>query len=99
MQGSLLFNRKNGVEGMFQPKHERPSTPEEVRKHCLNCSGMEDFIHGLQGEIQRLQNLTNDFDFLPIFIKQTKMVSLFTTWTNFYLFCDAVMQIKIIFKI
>jgi hypothetical protein len=26
----------------------RPSTPEEQKKKCLNCSGMEDFIKGLQ---------------------------------------------------
>lgn len=39
---------------------QRPSTPEEQKKKCLNCSNMEDFIKGLQGEIKRLQDLTND---------------------------------------
>lgn len=34
---------------------QRPSTPEEQKKKCLNCSNMEDFIKGLQGEIKRLQ--------------------------------------------
>ena len=38
----------------------RPGTPEEQKKKCLNCSNMEDFIKGLQGEIKRLQDLTND---------------------------------------
>lgn len=33
----------------------RPSTPEEQKKKCLGCGNMEDFIKGLQGEIQRLQ--------------------------------------------
>jgi len=33
----------------------RPSTPEEQKKKCLNCSGMEDFISSLQQEIKRLQ--------------------------------------------
>jgi len=34
---------------------ERPKTPEEVKKKCLNCEPMGDFIKGLQGEIKRLQ--------------------------------------------
>eukprot|EP00347_Sterkiella_histriomuscorum_P009895 403339461 len=38
----------------------RPITPEEKQKKCLNCANMEDFIKGLQQEIKRLQNLTND---------------------------------------
>lgn len=39
---------------------QRPVTPKEQRKNCLNCEGMQDFIKGLQGEIKRLQDLTND---------------------------------------
>ena len=40
---------------MKERQRERPSTPEEAKKKCLNCGGMEDFIKGLQGEIKRLQ--------------------------------------------
>ncbi|CDW71442.1 UNKNOWN [Stylonychia lemnae] len=39
---------------------QRPITPEESKKKCLNCTSMEDFIKNLQQEIKRLQNLTND---------------------------------------
>lgn len=51
LQALYLGSQKNGIEGMYMQRQERPSTPEEVKKHCLNCSGMEDFIKGLQGEI------------------------------------------------
>ena len=34
---------------------QRPITPEEVKKKCLNCVSMEDFIKNLQNEIKRLQ--------------------------------------------
>ena len=40
---------------MKERQLERPRTPEEPKKKCLNCGGMEDFIKGLQGEIKRLQ--------------------------------------------
>jgi hypothetical protein len=40
----------------------RPTTPEEKKLKCLDCDSMRDFIAGLQGEVKRLQDLSNDLN-------------------------------------
>ena len=45
---------------------QRPHTPEQIRKKCLECDSMKDFIQGLQGELKRLQDLQNELNLQAI---------------------------------
>jgi len=52
----------------------RPSTPEQALLACLECDTMKDFIKGLQGEVKRLQDLSNELNMQIILEGETPIV-------------------------